>query len=547
MKIRELILSAALGAAVAAQAEAQIAVKAPDVCTPPASRNAPSLPARLLEGQGTEHINFPITTSSAEAQKFFLQGVAQMHSFWAVEAERSFLHAAALDPQAPMPWWGVAMVAMGDFRPRFQLEGYGLGGGKIDPRVEEAVRKARELSEVVGKATDLEKMYIAAIAARRDPKAANPDNAYLDGLRAIVVKYPQEVEAESYLALHLMRGFETPAKKPRQGSEEAVARLRDLARKFPNHPGVHHYIIHGWEGSTFAQDAWESCKRYAELAPNIPHALHMPGHIYAQTGRWQDAVKSFSDAAENELKWIKADSLYSTGHHGHNVHFLVTSHSFQAQVDEAIARSRHLLELGENPREKAMLDNNRTAYRQGWFALLRTLVQNERWDQIMDGATLPVYEKPRETAWRQWALGLAYVAKGDAKAARQALNAMDEAFDLYQDKVKQAVPAELRVARRELIAQIRMTAKKKKPAAVIANLEKVAERERGLIYSEPPYYPRPVEEAIGRIALEAGNLDAAANAFRKALAQYPSSAKATAGLKEVERRQSGSGPAADGR
>jgi hypothetical protein len=69
---------------------------------------------------GTVHL--PITTSSAEAQRFFDQGVAQMHSFWAREAERSFLQAAALDPAAPMPYWGIAMVAAGDWRPRFQID-----------------------------------------------------------------------------------------------------------------------------------------------------------------------------------------------------------------------------------------------------------------------------------------------------------------------------------------------------------------------------------------------------------------------------------------
>src|SRR5438477_9896539 len=72
-----------------------------DMCAPPPGGVAPSLPARLLTGQGTEYIHFPITTASPEAQKFFLQGVAQMHSFWANEAERSFLQAAALDPAAP--------------------------------------------------------------------------------------------------------------------------------------------------------------------------------------------------------------------------------------------------------------------------------------------------------------------------------------------------------------------------------------------------------------------------------------------------------------
>src|ERR671915_2581464 len=98
-------------------------LKTGDACSPPPGGNAPSLPAKILEGQGT--IRFPITTKSAEAQRFFEQGVAQMHSFWSREAERSFLQAAQLDPEAPMPHWGIAMVAAGDWRPRFQIDTYG--------------------------------------------------------------------------------------------------------------------------------------------------------------------------------------------------------------------------------------------------------------------------------------------------------------------------------------------------------------------------------------------------------------------------------------
>src|SRR5436305_5779577 len=94
--------------------------KPADNCAPPPSALTPTLPAKLLPGMGTVHL--PITTTSPEAQQFFDQGVAQMHSFWAREAERSFLQAAALDPAAPMPHWGIAMVAAGDWRPRFQLD-----------------------------------------------------------------------------------------------------------------------------------------------------------------------------------------------------------------------------------------------------------------------------------------------------------------------------------------------------------------------------------------------------------------------------------------
>jgi tetratricopeptide (TPR) repeat protein len=539
MRCRNVAVVLACAAGCFAQADKAQPKKAADVCTPPASSFAPALPAKLLTGQGTEHINFPITTNSEEARKFFLQGVAQMHSFWAVESERSFLQAAALDPSAPMPWWGVAMVAAGDFRPRFQLDNYGMRGAEVPARVTEAVKKAQELSEVPGKATEIEKMYIASIAARRDPRSRAQDEGYIKGLRALAEKFPEQVEARSYLALHLMKGFELPAKTPREGSMEAADLLRELMAKFPEHPGVHHYIIHGFEGSTFAKDAWHSCKRYAELVPNIPHALHMPGHIYSQTGRWTDAVKSFGDASENELKWIKADTLYSTGHHGHNVHYLSTSHSFQGHVDQAIEHARHLLAFGENPRETAALDNNRTAYRQGWFALLRALVMNERWDQILDGTTLPSYAKPRETAWRHWAVGVAHAAKGNPKGAVKALSEMDDAFDLYQEKVKQAVPVELRVAKRELEAQI--LASRRKTDRAIAALQKLSKRQRALAYSEPPFYPRPVADVIARIAMESGKIDIAAKAWQESLEQFPDSFMANKGLQEVQKRQTATG------
>jgi hypothetical protein len=99
--------------------------------------------------------------------------------------------------------------------------------------------------------------------------------------------------------------------------------LEAVVAKDDNHFGAHHYLIHGWEGSKTPERAWQACKRYPELVTNIPHALHMPGHIYAQSDKIDEAINSFTVAAENELKWLGADSLYPNGHHGHNVHFLI--------------------------------------------------------------------------------------------------------------------------------------------------------------------------------------------------------------------------------
>jgi len=502
--------------------------KAADNCAPPPSALAPTLPAKLLPGMGTVHM--PITTTSPEAQQFFDQGLAQMHSFWAREAERSFLQAAALDPAAPMPYWGVAMVAAGDWRPRFQIDTldkfFGRSAQPARSRARVAAEKAVELAKVPGKATDLEKMYIAAVAARRDPEAKDPEEAFVKGLRVLLAEHPGEVEAQLDLALMIMRGFALPDHKPvAPGSTEAVEILRSLLPRVPDHPGLHHYIIHGWEGSAFAKDAWPSCAKYAELVPNIPHALHMPGHIYSQTGRWSDAAKSFSDAAANERKWMKEDKLYGDGHHGHNVHYLATAYSFEGRYDDAMEAARELLSYEENPRTKTMPDQVNGAHAQGWFAMLRTLVQFEKWDEILADKTLPVLARPRQEAWRHWARALAFAAKGKAAEAREESANFDQSLTDYRTKAKRAAtPQELEVARLELTAHLDLA--DGNTAKALKAFEAASKAERKLTYTEPPYYPRPVAEPWGRAAQKAGKADEARRAFRIAQEQYPGNAHA---------------------
>ena len=535
------ILTAAVLTAMAVFAQQQPA-PAPkaDACAPPPGAVPPSLPAKLLDGQGK--IDFKITTKSAEAQAFFNQGVAQMHSFWAREAERSFLQAAALDPEAPMPQWGIAMVAAGDYRPGFQLDlvngvvpkpvkrtGKPQGG---EARAVAAAAKAAQLAAAPGKATEMEKLYIALTSARRDLAQRDPNVGYVKALRALIAKQPGVIEARTYLALHIMSGYELPSKRPRTGSMEAVELLRAVLKDSPEHAGAHHYVIHGWEGSTFAKEAWPSCKRYGELANNIPHGLHMPGHIYAQTGRWADAAKAFGDAAANEVYWMKQDSLSGNGHHGHNVHFLIASLSFQGQFDQALSTARGLLEYKETPREVKQIDNYRTAYRQGWFALMRILVQHEKWDMILDGSTLPDHQKPREQAWRHWAMAQAQLAKGNRAQAEDAVRKMENALVDYRAKTKQPAPPPLMVARRELKAHLAGNADKK-----IQLLQRAARDEQALRYTEPTSYPRPVFEVLGQFALKEGKAQIAEKAFRQALEQYPESAAAKAGLRAALQSQ----------
>ena len=520
--------------ALATQQTATPAPKA-DACAPPPGAIAPSLPAKLLEGQGK--IDFKITTKSAEAQAFFNQGVAQMHSFWAREAERSFLQAAALDPEAAMPHWGIAMVAAGDYRPGFQLD---LVNGVMPKapkkaakpqggasRAVAAAQKAAQLAAVAGKATDLEKLFIATVVARRDISQRDANVGYVKALRALLAKHPADVEARTILALQVMSGYELPSHRPRTGTMEAVEILRAVIKDAPEHPGGHHYVIHGWEGSTFAKEAWPSCQRYGELATNIPHGLHMPGHIYAQTGRWADAVKAFDSAAKNEVYWMKQDSLSGNGHHGHNVHFLIASYSFQGQFDKAFETAKGLLEYKETPREIKQVDNFRTAYRQGWFAMMRTLLQHEKWDMILDGKTLPELDRPRERSWRHWAMAQAHLAKGNRGQAEDEARKMRNAMAYFKGQAKP-----LAVAKLELDAHLAGNDEKK-----IRLLTRAARDERALRYTEPTSYPRPVLEVLGQVALKAGKNQVAERAFRDALEQYPESAGAKAGLRAALQSQ----------
>ena len=530
----------ALAALCAIPLFAQAPAKSKDVCAPPPGVAAPSLPARLMTGQGTEYVHFAITTSKPEAQKFFDQGLAQLHSFWASEAERSFLQAAAIDPEAAMPWFGIAMVAGGDYRPRFQIDLIEEQFGKqADPRLtpnraRKAAEKALELASVPGKATELEKMYIAAAAARRLPSERNADDAYVEALRAILAKDPKQVEAASFLALHVMRGFTLPDRKPRPGTMEAVEILRKYAAEFPDHPGIHHYIIHGFEGGSFARDAWPSSRKYPELVSNIPHALHMPGHIWSQTGKFEEAIKSFGDAAVNETGYLKADPLMGSGHHGHNVHYLSTANAFAGRHEAAKQAARSIFEYKENPREAAQIDNYRTAYRQGWFALMRALVVAEDWDAVLDGTTLPKYERPRETAWLHWARSMAFAAKGDAPQARAEAKLTDAALDKYVEVVRRKPAPELSVARMELEGHVQLAEGRGKQALKV--LAKAATEQRALTYSEPPLYPRPVSLVLGKVSLKQNQLADAEKWFRMALDEIPEIAPAEAGLRETLQR-----------
>ena len=501
----------------------------------------PLLPARLMEGMGVT--NMPVTTNSEEARKFFNQGVSQMHSFWFLESERSFLQAATLDPNMAMAYWGISVSAAGDYRPAFQLlrdpqdggrpTGGGdatgaaeiarsVGGAAINPsiRAREAIEKAMTMRD---KVTPRERLYIEAEAARRNLSSKDKDGDHIAGLRALIAANPDDLEARSILGLALLDGFDSVTKEPRKNTMEGIAMLEAVVAKDDNNFGSHHYLIHGWEGSKTPERAWHACKRYPELVPNIPHALHMPGHIYAQSDRIDDAIAAFAVAADNERGYIKADTLYPNGHHGHNVHFLIHALNLDGRYQESMKQVAHLMnDYKETPRERRG-SNQRTTWRQGYFGLIKTLVRFERWGEILDGKTIPVYDRPEQNAWRLWAQGLAYAATSKHTDAQAALKALTDILPKLD-----ASRRPLAIAQMELEATIAAYRGDRKRSRYLFG--KAADLEAGLLYTEPPAYPRPVVEGWGASALMLRDYGSAEKAYRTALSREPGGGRALFGL-----------------
>ena len=298
--------------------------------------------------------------------------------------------------------------------------------------------------------------------------------------------------------------------------------MRQVLAKDRNHIGANHFLIHALEGSKNLRDALPVANNYAAMAPNIPHVLHMPGHVYAQLGMFDDAVKSFLAAAAKEREYMSADPQYSSLNYLHNEVFLIHVLGSQGRYQDVMSRVADLMSRTQSPEEREFY------YRIGWFNLMKTLVRFEKWNEILDGRTLPFYEQPFEEIWYHWARGLAYAATSNGTAARDSLKMMEQ---VIQSIGLNPPPPQLQVAHSELEAYIEANTGNLKNG--LAGLDRAAVSESRLPYADPTVYPRPVLELLGKTALKAGDWRTAESAYRRALEKEPGSGRALWGLAEV--------------
>ena len=258
-------------------------------------------------------VQFPISCA-ASVQKAFTRGVALLHSFWYEEAEKEFLQIAKDDPDCAMAHWGIAMSLWHQLwnQPDEKVIARGLH------EVHAAKRQAQK------KARPRENAYIAAIAAfysdsERLDHAARA-KAYSDAMKKVYDTYPDDHEAATFYALSLLAS-EPHNDETFANRKAAAAILEKLFATEPEHPGVAHYLIHAYDKPQLAQLGIPAARRYAQVAPAAPHALHMPSHIFARVGLWQDDINS-NLASVAATRKTAALGMGGEGHQFHAMDFL---------------------------------------------------------------------------------------------------------------------------------------------------------------------------------------------------------------------------------
>jgi len=350
-------------------------------------------------------VHFPTTCSSAIAPTIE-KGVALLHSFQYKESEQTFTEAATREPKCAIAHWGKAMALY------HQLWDFPVKGTLKEGRKE--IDEARKVHSV----SPREKGFIAAAAAffRKKSNLSHADRtkAYSAALEEFYAENPGDSEIASFYARSLLSLADEDVDAT-GNLQKAIAILNPLLEKFPDHPGVAHYLIHAADRPELASQGLEAARRYAEIAPESSHALHMPSHIFVRLGLWQDSITSNLAArgsAAHAAEMRMAESHYQT----HAMDFLNYSYLQSGQetkAREVIADEENVVGAGEESKA-----------RQAAELSSRTALELHRWTEA---AALPVPEVrlvAREPAYHARALGKAHL--GDVAGARADLEKLKE-------------------------------------------------------------------------------------------------------------------------
>lgn len=362
-------------------------------------------------------VEFPVACNP-KAQAEFNRGMALFHSFWFKPATQSFTAVLSHDPGCAMAHWGIAFMSLGN-----------PFAWPANPKAVESGAAALAEAERIGAKTQRERDYIAALSVYFRNRDSEPHRARAVALQkafeSLASRYPEDDEAQILHAL-LLDATALPSDKTFANQTRAAAILEPLFSKHPDHPGVAHYLIHTYDYAELAEKGLPSARVYADIAPSVPHALHMPSHIYSRVGLWPEMVEGNRRsylAAKAELD--PANSLgVGTYDALHAMDYMAFGELQQARDDEAAKLVREAAGL-----QKVNVENFPAAYA---FAALpsRYALERRDWQQAASLKLSPsglAWEKfPQAEAILVFSRGLGAARLGNADQARQDLKRLEE-------------------------------------------------------------------------------------------------------------------------
>ena len=492
----------------------------------------PAKKAVLMTGLGDLH--HPVSTTNAEAQKFFDQGLRLIFAFNHEEASRSFQRAAELDPKLAMAYWGMAEA---------------IGPNYNDPADPERFKQAHEAitkaSDLAANASPSEKAYIAA-STLRFPAEPDADRRlaaerYRNAMGDVMKQFPDDLDAatlfaEAGMTLHPW-GLWRPDGTPVDGTEEIVAALESVLRRDPNHMGAIHYYIHAVEASPNPERALAAANRLAAIAPAAGHLVHMPGHVYIRTGDFEAAVKTNELAAAADRAYLQSSGsqgIYGAMYYSHNLHFIAACSSMDGNYAEAHKAAEMLAaHVGPLVKDIPPLEGFMTVP-------MAVEVRFQKWDLIL---SMPQPDAAMKTTTVYWhfARGMALAAKGKVAEAEAEYQIVSGAADKTPPDQVFAMPVNnkakdvLMIATNVLGAKIALA--KHDSSTAISMLRKAIAIQDALKYDEPPDWFYPVRETLGAVILLNGNATEAEKVFRADLDRNPRNPRSLFGLSEALKAQ----------
>jgi hypothetical protein len=359
-------------------------------------------------------VNFP-TSCTAEVQPTIEKAAALLHSFQYKESEQTFTDAATREPKCAIARWGMAMALY-----------HQLWDFPDDKTLKEG-RKDIATAQKLHSANPREQGFLNAAAAFFQKKSkmthAERAQAYSTALEKAHAQFPDDVEFSAFYALSLVSLAEEDVDTT-ANLKKAISILDPLLQQHPDHPGVAHYMIHATDRPEFAAQGLEAARRYAAIAPDSAHAIHMPSHIFVRLGLWQDSITSNiaanasgAHAAEMHL----AESHYQT----HAMDFL--SYSYLQSGQEAKAR-----EVTEHTGHVVGASEEDKAYDRAYLAA-RTALELHRWKEAAALPAPAIRKNWQDTTY--WARAIGAARSGDVTAAEADVK---ELIQLVADREKRA-------------------------------------------------------------------------------------------------------------